>query len=230
MPPEANTSRAVVFDLDDTLFPERSYVRSGYHAVGEHLRASLSADEAYENWLWERFEAGERANAFGALSEQFNLHLNDADIANLVRVYRSHRPTIQPYDGVSDFLRALRGQYRLGLLSDGFLPAQRHKLDALGIADLFDVVLFTEDMGRDCWKPSPAGFEAVHRKLAMPNEGCTYVADNPAKDFVAPNQLDWRTIQLLWRGQIHASNAAPEGGRPQVVAAGLGELADALNA
>ena len=119
---------------------------------------------------------------------------------------------------------------RLGLLSDGFLPAQRHKLDVLQIADLFDAVLFTEDMGRDCWKPSPAGFETIREKLAVPHEGCTYVADNPAKDFVAPNQLGWRTIQLLWGGQIHAGNAAPEGGRPKIVAAGLDALAKALNA
>jgi putative hydrolase of the HAD superfamily len=60
--------------------------------------------------------------------------------------------------------------------------------------------------------------------LGPAREACAYVADNPAKDFIAPNRLGWRSVQLLCPGQIHSANAAPKGGQPQVVIASLEEL------
>jgi putative hydrolase of the HAD superfamily len=220
--------RAVVFDLDDTLYPEREYVRSGYRAVAAHLRRRLARAEPFEDWLWQRFRQGHSAGAFDALEVAFHLGLTREKITELVGVYREHVPDIRPYDGVEALLRRLRGQAKLGLLSDGFLPAQRLKLDALGLEPLFDAVVLTEEMGRDRWKPSPAGFEAVRERLGAPHGRCAYVADNPAKDFLAPNRLGWRTIQLRWEGQVHADAAAPEGGRAHVVVSGLDRLEAAL--
>jgi len=224
------TIRAVVFDLDDTLYPERSYVRSGYAAVARYLRETLGRDEPFERWLWRRFQSGKVDRAFDGLSDHFGLNLASDRIAELVEVYRNHEPAIRPYEGVVELLSVLRARYRLGVLSDGFLPAQRLKLDALGVERFFDAVLFTEQIGRDAWKPSPAGFEAIRSKLDLPHEACAYVADNPAKDFVAPNKLGWRTIQWLRPGQIHAANRPPEAGEPQHVVRLGGELCGALRA
>ncbi len=228
MPTDAPKIKAVVFDLDDTLYPERQYVRSGYAAAGEHLQKSLCRDEAFEEWLWGRFCAGKAEGAFNALSDHFQLHLDSAQIGELVEVYRRHKPKIDPFGGVAELLGQLGGTYRLGLLSDGFMPAQRLKLQALRLERFFEAVVFTEEMGREFWKPSPAGFEKIAELLGAPHEACAYVADNPAKDFVAANALGWRTIQLLWPGQIHAEKPAPEGGQPQAVVHLPGELQEAL--
>jgi len=182
--------QAVVLDLDDTLYLERQYVRSGYDAVAEHLRGRRGRADRFEEWLWQRFCSGRTAGAFDALSEAFGLHLTADGIAELVAVYRGHSPRIEPRPEAEGVLRALRGGgRRVGLLTDGYLPAQRLKLQALGLERLFDAVVFTEELGRDCWKPSPAGFEAMAGLLGAPHPRCAYVADNPAKDFLAGNQL-----------------------------------------
>lgn len=225
-PPPA---RAVVFDLDDTLFPERRYVRSGYAAVGRCLRERLGTDEPYEQWLWRRFQTGRAGGAFDALNEHFSLDLNQDAVEELVEVYRTHRPDIRPFPGATHLLAMLHQQsHRLGLLTDGYLPAQRLKLDALKIGRFFDAVVFTEELGRDAWKPSTKGFELIRERLGVDHERCAYVADNPAKDFVAPNRLGWRTVQLRWWGQVHADNPPAEGGEPQHVACHLEELRSAL--
>ena len=207
--------RAVVFDLDDTLCRERDYVRSGYRAVAEALRRRTGRPAAYEDWMWKRFLTGRRSGTFDALSRRFRLALTDADVAALVAVYRNHRPHLRPCRGVRELLVELRRRRRkVALLSDGFLPAQRLKLDALALERLFDAVVFTESLGRDAWKPSPRGFQAVRRKLAVPHHACAYVADNPAKDFLAPNALGWLTVQWRRPGQLHADGPAPPGGAP----------------
>lgn len=209
--------RAVIFDLDDTLYPESQYVHSGYRAVAEHLRALLSRGEHFEGWLWQRFLAGKAAGAFDAMNDTFSLQLTAGQIQELVGVYRKHVPCIRPFDGMADMLGRLQGQYATGLLSDGFLPAQRLKLAALDMGRFFDEVIFTEDLGRQFWKPSTRGFELMAEKLGLQHEACCYVADNPAKDFLPGNQLGWRTVQYIRPGQIHAANAAPDAGLPQFI-------------
>lgn len=217
-----------VFDLDDTLYPERQYVRSGYRAAAEHVRKAFGRDGPFEQWLWERFLGGASKGAFDALSEQFALDLTEAQISELVEVYRSHEPDIRPYEGLAEVLSALRARGRLALLTDGFLPAQELKFRALGLEDLFEVVVFTERLGQDCRKPAPGGFEAVRRMLGAANEACTYVGDNLAKDFQAPNRLGWRTVRLCRPGQIHAAKPAPPDGDPGATVHSPAELLDEL--
>ena len=65
--------------------------------------------------------------------------------------------------------------------------------------------------GRAFWKPHRHGFELIQRRFALPPEAFVYVADNPAKDFVAPRALGWRTVQVV----------RPEGVHIEAVAAGV---------
>jgi putative hydrolase of the HAD superfamily len=257
MPGRNQPIRAVVFDLDDTLFLERQYVRSGLAAVAKHLRRRLGRKERFERWMWRRFCAGRREGMFDALYEHFGLGpsliaANDAamapapPIAKLVELYRRHRPAIRPARGVEALLKELRRRgFLLGLLSDGYQPAQRLKLEALGLARYFDAIVFTEDLGRKAWKPSPRGFAAIRTQLSHvrtrrlgkaaalvrpPHAACAYVADNPAKDFLPANKLGWLSVQFLRRGQLHAGNAAPVGGRPKAIVRSSGALIKALSA
>ncbi len=222
------TIQAVVFDLDDTLYAERDYVRSGYRAVARRLHETLVRDEAFDEWLWRRFQAGLAGGAFDALNEHFQLGLDTESIVELVGEYRTHKPDIHPRPRAVELLARLGSRCKLGLLSDGFLPAQRFKLDALHLAPMLDAVVFTEEMGRQFWKPAPDAFEAIRAALDVPHEACAYVGDNPGKDFVAPNRLGWRSVQLLCPGQVHSANTSPEGGAPQTVIASLDELETVL--
>jgi len=220
--------QSVIFDLDDTLFPEWRYVRSGYRAVSSHLSERMRRSERFEQFLWDRFSRQLRSGAFDALNEEFRLGLNKRQIGKLVEIYREHCPDIVPFAGVADMLGRLGRSYRLGLISDGYLPAQKLKLDALKLGRFFEAIVFTEEMGRDCWKPSPAGFERMAEMLGTPHESCAYVADNPSKDFLAPNQLGWLTVQYRFPGQIHADNVGPQGSQAQRVVRLPGELYEAL--
>jgi putative hydrolase of the HAD superfamily len=220
---------AAVFDLDDTLYPERDYVRGGYAAVADCLRRRLGREERFDEWLWRRFCAGRSEAALDALSDAFGLGLSADAVGELVNVYRAHRPRITALPGMPELLARLRGRgARLGLLSDGFLPAQKLKLEALGLAGQFAAIVWTEELGREFWKPSPAAFHRIARLLDAPHEACAYVADNPAKDFVAGNALGWRTIQLRFEGQVHAGKPPAPGGQPQTVARSLTELESLL--
>jgi len=222
--------QAVVFDLDDTLFPERDFVLSGYRRVARHLAGGESKRaEELADFLWKGFLAGQAGKAFDALNEHFALALSAGQIAELVKIYREHQPDIEPYGGIPHMLGMLHEGHRLGLLSDGYLPTQRLKLQALELGRFFDAVVFTEELGRSAWKPSTRGFELIAGQLHADPHRCAYVADNPAKDFVAANRLGWRAIQYLRPGQLYASAPPAEPGRPTVVVSSPQELRMVLN-
>ena len=222
--------QAVVFDMDDTLYPEREFVRSGYQAVGRHLREIKSCHEPVSEWLWDRFLDGQVAGAFDALNDHFALALTPDDIHELIEVYRGHPPKITPHPGIDVLLECLAEIVPLGLISDGPALMQKNKLEALGLARWFcpEAIVFTGALGDGAGKPNDVGFLAARRALGVPHGGCVYVADNLAKDFIAPNRLGWQSVHLRLEGQVHAHKPAPLSGLPQHVVRSVAELAVVL--
>lgn len=196
--------QAIVFDLDDTLYPEVDYVHSGYRAVGRYLAQRYDLDApAVAQQCREAFSTGDRSRVFNAVLVQQGLPDTEQHIAELVHVYREHRPELTLDSRVRDLLELLKQQYKLGLITDGFLPAQRLKIESLGISDLFNHIICTEELGRAFWKPAPLAFERMSEALSCEGPACCYVADNPVKDFIAPNQLGWLTIQVQHADRVH---------------------------
>lgn len=203
---------AVVFDLDDTLYPEVDYCRSGMLAVAEVLsrQADRPSREIFAA-LWREFEGGNRQQTFNPILDQLGLDSSERAIRDLIRVYRNHTPGISLPPASRKVLTQMKNMLPLGLLTDGFLPAQRLKVRALKIGRFFKSIVYTEQLGRKFWKPSPAGFERLIESLGVPAEEMAYVGDNPAKDFVAPNQLGMVSIQVQNAQAIHSQvSPSPE--------------------
>jgi putative hydrolase of the HAD superfamily len=208
--------RAVVLDLDDTLYPEAAYVRSGFRAVAARAQETLGVPAAEaEAELVALFEEGVRGDTF-----------------DLVAAYRAHAPEIAPCPEAQALLRRLRADgSAVGLLSDGDPAVQGRKLDALGLWEAFDAIVVTGELGPDAGKPSPRGFEEVLRRLgdAPPGEA-VYVSDNPAKDFVGARRAGMRSIRVRRPGGIYAAlePETPEHA-PDAEVSGLDELPSALD-
>ncbi len=217
-------ARAVVFDLDDTLYPESAYAWSGFDAVADAFAEVLGPPDRSADRMRQLFDTPDRSRIFNAILRERGIEPTDELIGRMVAVYRSHVPNIDLHPDADSALQHLRDAYKLGLLTDGFAVAQHAKINALALRDRFDAIIVTDDWGREFWKPHTRAFEEMSRTLAIPAERCTYVADNPAKDFIAPNALGWTTIQIKRPGGVHASNPAPEGGEPQRIIATLDEL------
>ena len=216
----------VVFDLDDTLYDEAEYCRSGFAAVAKHLAVDNAAPAAGLIFaaLWNQFMAGNRSKTFNAALDELGIGYDQQRIAELVGIYRNHVPAIALPPDSEQVLRTLSAKYSLGLLTDGFLPAQQLKVKALGIKKHFASIVYTEQLGRESWKPSPAGFEKILHDLDGRPENAVYVADNEDKDFIAPNKLGLATVQLLRPARIHRSASASPGAAAHHIIHKISEL------
>ena len=73
---------------------------------------------------------------------------------------------------------------------------------ALGIEKYFKFIVYTEQLDREGWKPSPAGLEKIMQTLKGEPENMAYIADNEKKNFIAPNKLGVLTIQIIRPARI----------------------------
>ena len=186
---------ALVFDLDDTLFPECEFVRSGFYAVDGWLQ-DQRAVAGFAAEAQRLFAEGARGRIFDEALRRLGVEGAAQLISPMVTVYRTHAPQLALYPDAKWAIEHFRGRFKLGLITDGYAQTQRNKVASLGIGGGFDAVVFTDDLGRAHWKPSPEPYRRMMAALGCPGPDCVYVGDNPAKDFVAANRLGWLTVQL----------------------------------
>jgi putative hydrolase of the HAD superfamily len=198
---------AVAFDMDDTLYPERSFVFSGYRAVSQAVEAQLGFP-IYDD-LVQLFESGRRGDLFTPVLAQHRNRVEESYVRSLVAVYRAHSPTIVPFPETNTVLRSIRRRYRTALISDGLQEVQDRKLDALGLRAHFEVILMTGELGKEFWKPHPLAFEECARRLSVATARMAYVGDNPAKDFMTARRLGFRTIRVRRPGTLHFETEPP---------------------
>ena len=88
-------ARAVLFDLDDTLYRERRFILSGFRAVARSIAGENDADaRRLFGTLLESLRAGRRATALQDLCAKNGLHASNVE--DFVEVIRSHRPALWP--------------------------------------------------------------------------------------------------------------------------------------
>jgi putative hydrolase of the HAD superfamily len=234
--------RVVIFDLDDTLYLEGDYVRSGFQAVARWLATqNLRRDGRSPKWvlmdyewdLWneskedpdhalDRYAAKWRAKNPGTTM------LTEEIAGTMLQIYRSHQPEIQACPDALKVLPVLSRDLLLGILSDGDVERQQRKLQALNIAHLFGRVIFTG--ANPAWaKPSPEGFRVLAREMGCRHEECLYVADNPVKDFAGPKCLGMRTLRIRRPGSLHESREAEPGQEPEATLTSMLGLPDIVH-
>lgn len=178
----------IVFDLDDTLYNEMEYLRSAYTEIAK----SLNPDD----WrmlfarMYSLFRSA--ADVFAFVSEEYGV-----DKTELLKTYRTHYPTLHLFDGVRETIQRIKTKKgKIGIITDGRKTTQRNKLGALGIIDLIDKVVISEEIGSE--KPEKKNYRIMEDAFTECNY--LYMADNLRKDFITPNQLGWKTVGLIDNG------------------------------
>lgn len=191
-----NELKAIIFDLDDTLYSERDYVLSGFRAVADWAGENLNIDPAqgYKD-LSNLYHQGIRNNTFDLWLSLHQVEQPNLTI-KLLDVYRSHIPKIEPFPETLEILPKLAQKYKIGLVSDGYLNVQQQKWAALRLDNFFSAVVFSDQLGRENWKPSTAPFQLVLAQLNISPSASVYIGDNPKKDFLGARKLGMYTIQI----------------------------------
>lgn len=202
--------RAIVFDLDDTLYPERSYALSGFAAVADWAEQTLGVprEEGFQ-LLEDYFEAGVRGDTFNRWLEAHAMPV-EPWVKEMVRTYRDHQPELEPFPETVAVLEQLQTRYQLALITQGHKAGQMRKLEALNLTDYFQPAIIMGEEERQHWKPSTVPFERVLAGLNLEGTHASYIGDNPLKDFIGARQLGMATIRIRRPGGEHSRVEPPE--------------------
>jgi len=190
-----NKIRAIIFDLDDTLYPEKEFVMSGFKAVSTYLsqKYKIKKVETF-NILKKDFDRGLRHRNFNVLLKKLKINEN---VDNLIKIYRNHRPCINLFSDAKKILDYLQKRgFKLALISDGNIGMQKNKIGALKIKKYLRSITLTDSLGEKYRKPHKKAFCVILNKLKIKPDQAIYIADNPFKDFIAPKKLGILTIRI----------------------------------
>jgi putative hydrolase of the HAD superfamily len=191
-----------VFDVDDTLYLERDYVRSGFEAVGRWAAKWLQIRDFRER-CWAKFISGSRGSIFNEVLSESGRAADPKLVSALVEIYRTHMPSIALALDAAEALMAISRRAAIAVISDGPIVSQSRKAEALKLACYAAPIIFTEGLGGEFRKPHPKAFEELMRR--RPASMYVYIADNPVKDFTAPKRLGWITVRIRRPGGLHYS-------------------------
>lgn len=190
--------QAVFFDLDDTLYDETSYVKSGFNEVALYL-STLSNNEYSSTYILNRLllllsEYG-RGKTFNLILEELNFS-EDQHINTLIYIYRNHKPKgIQLFDDMEKLIDDLyHKNIYIGVITDGVYVTQRNKTEQLLKNTPVDLIIHTDSLGYKYWKPSKVPFEVGVNLAQVPPENSVYIGDNPIKDFKGANEIGMDSI------------------------------------
>lgn len=213
----------LVLDMDDTLYLERDYSLSGFAAAAHYFEDETLA-LAFRTAATTIFNDGGRGTVFNQALLEVGQDDNHDTISAMLTIFRDHCPDIELCSDADVLLNEVAGRLSTGLISDGYLPPQQRKVDALGIESRIDKIVLTESLGREYWKPHRKAFELLENHFGIGGDKCMYVGDNPSKDFDAPYSMGWKTVRIIREGALHQSSPDKKATPPDYSIESLQEL------
>lgn len=223
--------KTVLFDLDDTLYSELDFVRSGYQAAAELIRQRYGLTGDIAGQLWTLFEENPR-RVFNRILDNNDICYSEEDVLAIVRAYREHDPAIKLFPDALQTLLTLKDMgCGLGMITDGYPVSQRKKLNALfeGKAQqFFDRIILTDELGKDYHKPDERAFIMMLEFFHSDWNKMVYVGDNPEKDFYIGNRYPILTVRLFGNDGVYKNSPYYEDIRELVSIQSLSELPEII--
>jgi len=180
--------KAVIFDVDDTLFDrDRAQREILCLMVREHLDIFAGIDEAAaadafvesDRVTFEEFKTGNpvETSRFKRSKTFLNMLGLSEDFADkITEMYVNAYPLINvPVEGAVRVVTELSANLSLGIVSNGFPDVQYKKLKTLGIEHFFGCIVLSGELGIK--KPDPRIFWEATSLLGVEPEECLYVGD-----------------------------------------------------
>lgn len=143
---------ALIFDLDDTLYPEKIFIFQKFLNVSKYLSNEFKFNyiEIYLKILEFFYSSKERV--FDKLVNYYNLRIEIYDILKIYRYNKNIKLFLFP--DVYYNLKYLAEKYDLFIMTNGRKDDQIFKISNLNLNKLFKKIFILDNFGKDYWKPS----------------------------------------------------------------------------
>ncbi len=198
--------KAIIFDLDDTLYDEEEYVYAAFlnTAVCLSDRYQYCSKDALYKRMITLLDTSGRGKIFDEIIKEFNLPLS---VSEVVSMYRNTLPKLSLYEDATIFLNTLsKAKIKTGLITDGCSLVQHNKVKALSLDKRLDFILVTDDFKLS--KPDTKVYLKCLEGLSVNPGEAVYIGDNPKKDFIGAKEIGMETIRIIRPKGMHMKDSA----------------------
>jgi phosphoglycolate phosphatase/putative hydrolase of the HAD superfamily len=189
---------ALIFDMDLTLYTSAEYARAQNDALVERLAAvrgqsfaAMDAEIGEYRRAWAASHGGEALSLSHIFSRRYGVSMEE----NIRWREESYEPAryLREDPRLREVLGALSGGgLALALVTNNAVSVARKTLAALGVGDLFPVLVGLDTCGTA--KPDPLPFRRAAGLLARPPETCVSLGDRYDVDLAPPLKLGMGAI------------------------------------
>jgi putative hydrolase of the HAD superfamily len=157
-----NQYNSVIFDLDDTIYPEIEYLKKAYRFIAQSVikaesRLNSTEDEIFSFLIYTFTNEG-RDKLFQKMIDKFNI--NFFSLENFLSCLHNvplKKNELKVYSHIQKLLVQLSEQNKLiFILTNGNVSQQRNKLNSLNIKlSLFKEIIYASSNGKEFEKPNP---------------------------------------------------------------------------
>ena len=213
--PELQHRRAVLFDLDDTLFDHRHSSRHGLVVlrrwfpalrqppleIVERAHADI-LEQLHQRVVERKLNLDQaRLQRFARLLREFGGVRDRSAAARAAEMYRAaYLRSRRPVSGAVSVLARLarmKPDIAIGIVSNNILAEQVDKLRCCGLDRYIDAMVVSEEAGAS--KPDPAIFDIALKRIRCARERTVMVGDSWANDIVGARRAGIRAIWFNWR-------------------------------
>ncbi len=238
--------KVIAFDLDDTLYNATELAResriSGLKAmIKKGLKMDLNSaistlDEIVKEYGTNNSRHYDifilRINRFEPQIDFIRTNQKNKYVSAAVMAYHEQKIiSIKPFDDVIPCLKQIRDLgIETAIISDGIPIKQYEKILRLGIDELIDLIVISDEIG--IRKPNPKLFDYCLKKFGVKGYESIYIGDNPEKDLV-PARMNGMNSVYIHRGgkynNITTGEKILNGTKPEFEINSLLELKKIIN-
>lgn len=197
--------KAVIFDIDNTLYSYDPCNDAGTDAVYGLLHSRFGTEkESYESALSDSKRVIKKFNAntasshnrflyFQRLSEQLGFFSPELVLEMYECFWKAYFDKMELYpDALNLLCKLKKNNIRIGFCTDLTAQIQFRKIIALGLSDIPDAVVTSEECGAE--KPSAVMYETILKKLGVSPENAIMIGDSPQKDVLGAKNCGIRPV------------------------------------
>ena len=201
--------KAVLFDLDDTLFDHQHSRRCGLRALQAtypilqsvslpvlETRHEMLLAANYDQVLQGKISMdAARIARMQALCEAYGLPLSAGEAESATLCYRqAYEQNRRAIPGIKPLLEALKERVRLGIITNGLVDVQHEKLRICQLTGYFDAFVISEEVGVK--KPDPKIFSIALKELDVKAPEAGFVGDSWQADMLGAQASGLRAVWL----------------------------------
>lgn len=209
--------KAVIFDMDDTLYdqlePFRRAFQEHFYLENVSVNEVFKLSRKYSDEVFELSESGEMSMdamhiyRIRKALEHYDYKITDSEGLAFQKSYRGYQQTIELTAGMEAALEfCVKNQLTVGVITNGPKEYQAQKIQQLHLEKWIPKQHMIISGAVQLMKPDVKIFELAEKRMELEKEETYYVGDSFDNDIVGANRAGWKTIWQNRRGRVQ-----PEG-------------------